>query len=78
MAKKTTDSFEANLGRLTEIVEQVEDSQTPLETAISLYKEGLTIAEKCGDVLRRCEEEILTLQKTVDAFSLEPFAAEQV
>lgn len=59
--KKTT--FETDIARLTEIVEQVEDSQTTLDAAIALYKEGLALAEKCGKVLNQYEEEILILQK---------------
>jgi len=62
MPKKKT-SFEADITRLSEIVEQVEDSETPLDTAISLYKEGLELAAKCGETLGQYEEEILTLQK---------------
>ncbi|MCL2840718.1 MAG: exodeoxyribonuclease VII small subunit [Defluviitaleaceae bacterium] len=74
MPKKTKQSFEENLERLSIIVEQVEDVSTPLDTAIALYKEGLTLAEKCGETLRVHEAEILTLQKSaVGLFELEPF-----
>ena len=62
--KKTT--FESDITRLGEIVEQVEDSQTPLDTAINLYKEGLELAAKCGKVLSQYEDEILMLQKDAD------------
>ena len=62
--KKTT--FEQDMARLAEIVEHVEDSGTSLDAAISLYKEGLELAAKCGKTLGKYEEEILTLQKDVD------------
>ena len=63
MSKRVKKSnFEDNLTKLTEIIEQVEDSQTPLDTAISLYKEGVTIATKCGDILTQYEEEVHILQ----------------
>jgi len=76
MPKKSNKTFESDLQRLAEIVEQVEDSQTPLDTAITLYKEGLVLAGKCGEVLRNYETEILTLQKSAeDVFTLEPFGA---
>jgi len=62
MPKKKA-NFETDIARLAEIVEQVEDGQTELDVAIALYKEGLTLAEKCGKVLSRYEEEVLILQK---------------
>ena len=65
MPKKKT-SFEDDILRLSEIVERVEDSQTPLDTSIKLYKEGIELAEKCGKTLSEFENEILTLQKGVD------------
>ena len=64
-AKKKT-SFEDDIIRLAQIVEQVEDGQTPLDKALTLYKEGLTIAAKCGETLTVYENEILTLQKNAD------------
>ena len=67
-------SFEKSLTRLTEIVETIEDGDTTLEEAIKLYKEGLTRAQDCGDILGRYELEVLQLQKDADgAFALTPF-----
>jgi exodeoxyribonuclease VII small subunit len=56
-------TLEKKLEKLSQIVEQVEDSQTPLDKAMSLYKDGVKIAEECGEILRRCEEDVLILQK---------------
>jgi len=68
-------SFESSLSRLSEIVEAIEDGDTTLEDAIKLYKEGLTHAQNCGDILGRYEAEVLQLQKDADgAFALEPFS----
>ena len=79
--KKTgskTATFEENLERLASIAEQVEDGQTPLEAAIALYKEGLELAGKCGETLRKYEAEVLTLQKEADeTFTLELFTGGQ-
>ena len=63
-AKKN--KFEEELQRLATIVEEVESGQTPLDTALKLYKEGLTLAAKCGASLTAYEEEVLTLQKNAD------------
>lgn len=62
--KKAT--FESDLNRLREIVENMEDSETALEQAIALYKEGITLAAKCNQTLTTLEEEIYTLQKDAD------------
>lgn len=62
--KKTT--FEEDMIRLEAIVEHVESSDTSLEEAIRLYKEGLALAAKCGKTLGKYEEEILTLQKDAE------------
>jgi len=72
---KKNATFEEKLENLAQIVEKVEDSQTPLDEAISLYKEGIAVAKECGETLRRYEEEVLILQKTADDFILEPFSA---
>ena len=72
---KKQQSFEKSLSRLTEIVEQIEDGDTTLEEAIKLYKEGLTRAKDCGNILGRYEAEVLQLQKDADgAFALTPFS----
>jgi len=65
MPKKKT-SFETDIARLEEIVEHVEDSDTSLETAIKLYKEGLELVSKCSKTLGQYEEDIQTLQKDVN------------
>jgi len=64
--KKGTVTFEDDITKLSEIIEQIEDSQTPLDTAISLYKEGVNIATKCGEILAQYEEEIYVLQQNAD------------
>ena len=66
--------FEQSLARLSDIVETIEDGETTLDDAIKLYKEGLTLAQNCGDILGRFESEVLQLQKDADgAFILAPF-----
>jgi exodeoxyribonuclease VII small subunit len=70
---KKAATFEQNLERLAEIVERVEDGATPLDTAISLYKDGISVAKECSEALRKYEAEVLMLQKDAEAFTLEPF-----
>ena len=71
MKKKQT--IEEKLQRLNEISHLI-GGDTPLETAISLYKEGLGLIGACGSQLKKYEKEILTLKKNTDElFVLEPF-----
>ena len=77
MAKRKDTSFEACLERLEQIAEEVEDAATPLETAISLFKEGIKLATQCGETLKQCETEVMTLKKQSDeVFKLVPFSGE--
>jgi len=72
---KKSQSFEKSLSRLSEIVHQIEDGDTALEEAIKLYKEGLTHAQDCGDILSRYESQVLQLQKDAEgALALTPFS----
>ena len=45
MARKKQ-TFDEAMERLEEIVEQLEQEEVSLETAVSLYKEGLSLAAK--------------------------------
>ena len=73
MPKKTL-KFEETLSRLSDIVDTIEDGETTLDGAIKLYKEGLKLAQSCGDILGHYEAEVLVLQKEADeAFKLTPF-----
>jgi len=67
-------TFEKTLNRLNDIVDAIENGNTPLEEAMSLYKEGIVISRDCGEILGQYESEILVLQKDSDkTFTLAPF-----
>jgi len=71
---KKDQKFEQSLSRLSDIVETIEDGETTLDRAIKLYKEGLVLAQNCGEILGHYEAEVLLLQKEADeAFILAPF-----
>jgi len=71
---KKKPKFEEALLRLSDIIETIEDSETTLDSAIKLYKEGLVLAVDCGDILSHYESEVLLLQKDAnEKFSLTTF-----
>ena len=50
-------TFEAALARLEAIVEQLDDGDLSLVKALSLYKEGNTLAKRCRVLLTEAEVE---------------------
>ena len=66
MARKKQ-TFDEAMERLEEIVEQLEQEEVSLETAVSLYKEGLSLAALCREKLSAAEGEIVLLRKEAPA-----------
>jgi len=66
MAKKQTENFEQQLGRLNEIVQKLDAEDTALEESMKLYEEGIVIVEKCVSYLSEAQQTIKTLRKRSD------------
>lgn len=64
MPKKQT--YEEAIIRLEDIVEQLENPDTPIEIAIKLYKEGIDIATFCNEKLTNIEGQVSILKKESD------------
>ena len=69
---KKKQSFEKAMTRLEEIVEQLEQEEAPLEEAVALYKEGLTLCAVCREKLAAAEGEIVLLRKEAGLWQEEP------
>ena len=79
MPKSKSQSFEADLNRLEEIVKQLEDGSVPLEESMKLFREGTALAASCGTLLDQAELEIVKLTKGPDGSIQEaPFAHEEL
>lgn len=52
---KTAKTFEEAIQRLDTIVNQLEQNDVPLEQAIAMFEEGLTLAKACDDQLKQFE-----------------------
>ena len=72
MAKKKM-TFEEAMERLEAIVEQLEQEEAPLEQAVALYKEGLSLSALCKEKLAAAEVEIVLLRKEAGLWQEEPF-----
>lgn len=61
MAEKKL-TFEQSMGRLEEIVAQLERGDHPLEDSLSLYEEGAKLMKQCVTMLDRAEQKVMKLQ----------------
>ena len=59
-------SFEKDLARLDEIVQQLEAGDCPLDEALKLYEEGISLIRLCSDRLEKAEMSVKKLQLTPD------------
>lgn len=55
--------LEDSLKRLSEIVQSLESSETPLEEAMKLFEEGVSLARGCHGKLSEVEKRIEILTK---------------
>ena len=70
--------FEKNLARLDAIVQELEDTDLPLEKALVLYEEGMKLSEFCHKQLEEAEGRVeILMKKTGGKMVAEPFEAEE-
>jgi len=54
-------TFEESLTLLEEIVEKLEDQNTPLEEAMRLFGEGVALSEECAKKLEGAKQSVQSL-----------------
>lgn len=59
-------NFEAALNRLEEVVKQLEDGELSLEQALTLFGEGVELANTCNRLLSEAEQRINMLATNKD------------
>ena len=64
MAKKV--SFEEAIGRLEEIVRQLENGDVPLEDSIRLYEEGMKLGKMCRKILDEADLRVRQLSAEIE------------
>ena len=55
--------FEDALGRLEQIVDQLEAGELPLEASLKAFEEGVALARRCAKYLEEAEKRIELLTK---------------
>ena len=57
-ARKKKETYESLFKRLEETVQQREDGDLPLESALGLYEQGITLIRQCSQKLEEAERRI--------------------
>jgi exodeoxyribonuclease VII small subunit len=73
MAKSKEPSFEENLTRLEEIVDQLETKEAPLDDSLKLFEEGVKLTRLCQQTLEQAKNKVEVLIK--ESGELKPFNA---
>jgi exodeoxyribonuclease VII small subunit len=71
------EKFEELLGRLEQIVSDMETAELPLEKLLSSYEEGMRLVKVCGDRLTDAEQKVEILSKSVPPEVLKAASAEK-
>ena len=67
--KKIKSKFEEDLTRLEEISRTLEEDDVELESAISLFEEGVKLSRVCLKTLKEAELKITELKSQLEKFS---------
>jgi exodeoxyribonuclease VII small subunit len=68
-------TFEQAMETLEAIVAKLESGDVPLETAIELFQEGMSLSKLCGQKLEQVERRIEMLVEGDGGLQRKPFAA---
>ena len=71
MPKSKEPTFEDNLGRLEQIVDQLEAKEAPLDQSLALFEEGVKLARACQTTLEQAKKKVEILVK--ETGELKPF-----
>jgi exodeoxyribonuclease VII small subunit len=63
----TPEKFEELLGRLEQIVAEMETAELPLDKLLSSYEEGMRLVKTCGDRLADAEQKVEILSRALTA-----------
>jgi len=58
-----TETYEAKIGQLKQIIEKIEDGNTGLDESIRLYEQGAALVRQCESLLAEAEVKISTLSR---------------
>jgi exodeoxyribonuclease VII small subunit len=65
-ASPSGDTFESLYRRLEDVAARLETGNLPLEESVTLYEEGMRLAQQCQALLAVVEQRIETLRETYE------------
>ena len=77
MAEKKSADFEKSLGRLEELVEEMEGGELSLEAMIQHFEEGSKLVDLCSKKLNEVEQKIEKLVKKDGELQEVPFETDE-
>lgn len=70
--------FEKSLARLEEVVKRLESADLPLDEAMKLFEEGVTLSRDCQKQLEEAEGRVeILLRKADGKLHAEPFESDE-
>ncbi len=76
-AKREPETFEELYQRLEALVAKLEEGGLPLDDAINLYEEGMTLARQCQEMLDAAELKVTRLRDSLAAVPPESVREEE-
>lgn len=70
------DNFEESMGKLEEIVTELENGNLNLDESVKKFEEGMKIAKQCNSILQNAEKKISILLEKDGEIKEEAFDAE--
>ena len=74
---KPTESFEAALAELEQVVKQLEAGDLPLEKSLELFERGVSLSDMCRKKLEEAETRVEILIRKEGKIQPEPFGPEK-
>lgn len=72
-SKDQSESFEARLGKLEQLVEALESGELELADSLDRFKQGVELSNQCRDMLDQAQQTIEKLSDPDDEKSARPF-----
>ena len=69
--------FEAALGRLESLVEELDGGELDLEDSLAKFEEGIKLVRLCSERLANAKVRIAELERTADGMSERPISLEE-
>ncbi len=77
MPKAKKIDFEASLGQLEQLVEQMEDGELSLEESLKAFEQGVKLTRECQQALKQAEQKVQLLMEQNGELVATPFTGDE-